>query len=503
MSKVIAYCRVSTEKQEVEGTSLDTQQTACVAKAQEVAGPGDEITLLRETYSGLSLERPELNKLREWVRQGQVKAVVSYSCDRLSRDGLHLLLVVDEIEKAGAKVVFVTEPHEGTPEGQLLTYVRGWASKLEALRIKERTIRGRKQRARNGRIPSGGALYGYLYMKGKGEARGIRLPDTDKGPIVQNIFNWYVQEGTSLEALRKRLYALGIPSPAGKASWTAATLLRLLSQRAYTGQTVSEWTTGGLTEAIEVTGATPALISQAVFDAAQERLRLNKENAKRRGKLDYVLRGMVFCRCGRRMAGVATGGIRGYRCSGHKWDPNTHCGARVNAGQLEDAVWGQVKDMLANPDLIEAQMTERFGNAKGASELSTQIKTIDARLKALSHGEAAIARKLRLGELSEEVAGVELRQGKADREALEREKTTLQGQLESVKRWAEVDIDGLCKSALLNLDNPTFDAKRLALQAFAVRVTVEGENVQVKVNFPIGASPDMSSELHPSGRGWG
>ncbi|MEK7848035.1 MAG: recombinase family protein, partial [Chloroflexota bacterium] len=57
---------------------------------------------------------------------------------------------VEEIEKAGATLAFVTEPHQSTPEGQLLTFVRGWASKLEALKIKERTGRGMRERNRKG-----------------------------------------------------------------------------------------------------------------------------------------------------------------------------------------------------------------------------------------------------------------------------------------------------------------------------------------------------------------
>ena len=150
MSKVVAYYRVSTENQEAEGSSLETQGRACLAKANELAGPGDDVVAVREVSSGLSLERPELSKLREWVRAGQVRGVVVYSADRLARDGLHLLLLVEEIEKAGATLAFVTEPHESTPEGQLLTFVRGWASKLEALKIKERTTRGMKERNRKG-----------------------------------------------------------------------------------------------------------------------------------------------------------------------------------------------------------------------------------------------------------------------------------------------------------------------------------------------------------------
>ena len=57
------------------------------------------------------------------------------------------LLLVEEFDKAGAKLVFVTESLDNSMEGQLLTYVRGWASKLEAVKIKERTTRGLRMRA--------------------------------------------------------------------------------------------------------------------------------------------------------------------------------------------------------------------------------------------------------------------------------------------------------------------------------------------------------------------
>ena len=499
MSKVVVYCRVSTDKQEVEGTSLDTQQKACFAKAQELAGPDDEIVVLRETYSGLTLERPELTKLRDWVKQGQVKVVIIYSCDRLARDGLYLLLLVDEFEKAGAKVIFVTEPHESTPEGQLLTYVRGWASKLEALKIKERTTRGRKQRGREGRMPANGNLFGYIYIKGsrKVEGRGIRIPDTDKVPIVQKIFNWYVHEGLSLIAVRKRLYALGVLSPGGKSYWKPATIFRLLSNRAYTGETITHWTSGGKKEDIPAVGATPALIDRAIFDAAQERFRLNKENAKRRGKRDYILRGIVYCACGKRMVGHFSKGKCTYQCTGHSWNPNSesHCERTVGADKLESAVWEQIKDILAKPELVKAEIARRFGNTDGAAELEGQIKTIDARVKALIQGEGAIARKLRLGELSEDVATKELRQGQQDREALEREKSTLLGQLEGVERWADLDIDTLCHNALANLEAPTTEIKRKALQAFGTRVTVDGKEVRVTIAFPVEPIPESSFEL--------
>lgn len=134
-------------------------------------------------------------------------------------------------------------------------------------------------------------------------------------------------------------------------------------------------------------------------------------------------------------------------------------------------------------------MEQRFGDIEGAADLEAHIKTIDARLKALAQGEGAIARKLRLGELSEDVATKELRRGQQDREPLEGEKSTLLGQLEGVKRWADLDIDTLCHNALANLEAPTTEIKRKALQAFGTRVTFDGKEVRVTIAFPVEPIP--------------
>ncbi len=239
-------------------------------------------------------------------------------------------------------------------------------------------------------------------------------------------------------------------------------------------------------------------MDRAIFEAAQERVRLNKENAKRRGKRDYLLRGMVFHTCGRHMVGICPHRQRSYRCTSAIWNPEKHCcGRTVNADNLETAVWEKIKAILAEPQLIKAQVEHRYGNIQGAAELEAQVKTIDARIKALSQGEAAIARQLRQGLMSEDVAAKELRQGQQDREALEREKATLLGQLEGVKRWADLDIDTLCRNALANLESPTPEIKRLALQALGTRIAVDGKEIRVSVALPVGHTQG-SFELQPS-----
>ena len=86
-TNALIYCRVSTEDQEKEGTSLHTQLEACLKYCHE---KGYQVARkFTETYSGLTLERPELAKLRDAIRGNEVDVIVVYCLDRLSRNATH------------------------------------------------------------------------------------------------------------------------------------------------------------------------------------------------------------------------------------------------------------------------------------------------------------------------------------------------------------------------------------------------------------------------------
>jgi DNA invertase Pin-like site-specific DNA recombinase len=151
--KVAIYCRVSTVSQEEEGTSLDTQEAHCrqyaIAKGYQI----DEQHVYRETYSGAELwERPRLTPLRAALRQGAVQDLIAYAIDRLSRDPVHLGVIISEAEYHGAQVEFVTEPIDKSPEGQLIRFVRGYAAQVEREKIRERALRGKLARVQSGKI---------------------------------------------------------------------------------------------------------------------------------------------------------------------------------------------------------------------------------------------------------------------------------------------------------------------------------------------------------------
>jgi len=384
--KATIYTRVSTEDQESEGTSLQSQLQFCQKKALELGYEVDEDHIISEVYSGLTLERPKLTELRELVRRKEIGAIIVYSTDRLSRDPVHLLLLVEECAKKEIDLCFVTEPLDNSMEGQLLGFVRGWASKLEVVRFLDRSMRGKRTRAENGRLPAGNGrkLYGYNYLPGKGTGEGVRYEDTKESGWVRKMYQWLVEEGLPVNTITRRLTALGVPAPAGGTFWYRHTVYRILTNPAYMGKTyaftrkyvepkrrLSSSTMRKKTgvvwkpreEWLEIPNATPPIISSEIFEAAQKTLKINKLLASRNAKCQYLLSGYIFCRrCGRRYQGYSKRWktkneerfYRYYRCAKSQAivSPD-HCdNPQLHAPSIEKAVWEQIELLLSNPELV-------------------------------------------------------------------------------------------------------------------------------------------------------
>ena len=66
------------------------------------------------------------------------------------------MIITEELEKHGVTLEAVTEDVDNSELGKLISYIRGYASKLEAEKMRERTMRGKKARAIEGKIPLGG-----------------------------------------------------------------------------------------------------------------------------------------------------------------------------------------------------------------------------------------------------------------------------------------------------------------------------------------------------------
>jgi len=498
------YCRVSTEDQEREGTSLQTQLENCLKYCQE---KGHNVAYrFNEAYSGLTLERPKLNELRELIRAGGIDVIVVYCLDRLSRDPVHGVILTQELERHSVGLEAVTETVDSSEVGKLINYIKGFASKLEAEKIKERTTRGRKAKAKQGQIPGGGfaRTYGYDYVKAHDKQSGKRIINESEAKWVCQIYRWLTDDGISTTAITNRLRALNIPTKHG-GIWLRQTVLGILKNPAYTGKTYAFTTADGKRfrrpqeEWVEIPDVTPPIISQEIFEAAQKQLQLNRQKATRNMKREYLLHGHIYCRkCRRPYWGwlTTTASARGkryewrrYRCSGSvkMVAPVNRCYNKSwSAKKLEPLVWLEIERVLDNPELIVAEIDKQRQNVNDLGILEAELQQIERPLKALDREQEQLLQWALKG-FPEETVLAENKKINARRESLKAQKADLEIKIKAsqeatislpkLERFVE-----LLRQKLATLD---FETKRLALDMLDIKVWLDGNSVEITGVIPI------------------
>jgi site-specific DNA recombinase len=76
-----------------------------------------------------------LTELRELIKTANIDAIVVCCLDRFTRDPTHGVILTQELEKLNVRLESVTETVEQTNLGKLITYLRGFNSKIEAEKI--------------------------------------------------------------------------------------------------------------------------------------------------------------------------------------------------------------------------------------------------------------------------------------------------------------------------------------------------------------------------------
>jgi len=160
---------------------------------------------------------------------------VVYCLDRLSRDPTDGVILTQELEKHNVTLEAVTKTVESTDLGKLISYIRGFASKLEAEKIRERTMRGKIARLKEGKLPHGTGIgiYGYQWDKTTGHRTVIDL----EAKVVHRIFTMVLQ-GFSFNKIAIELNKAAIKSKSGS-MWHPLTIRRIATDETYTGKTYS------------------------------------------------------------------------------------------------------------------------------------------------------------------------------------------------------------------------------------------------------------------------
>src|SRR5437879_2315819 len=124
MRMAAIYARVSSEQQREENT-IASQTAALIefAKSQDLEVPRVWV-LEDEGYSGATLERPGLERVRDLAAEGQIQVMLAYSPDRLSRKYAYQILLIEEFARHGVETVFVKSPQGDSAEDQLLVQLQ-------------------------------------------------------------------------------------------------------------------------------------------------------------------------------------------------------------------------------------------------------------------------------------------------------------------------------------------------------------------------------------------
>jgi len=399
MKMAAIYARVSSEQQREQHT-IASQTAALIAFAKTHAWEvPKEWVFEDEGYSGATLERPGLERIRDLAAEGQIQVVLVYAPDRLSRKYAYQILLIEEFARHGVETLFIKAPQGTTAEDQLLVQFQGMIAEYERAQILERSRRGKRHRARSGEISvMSGAPYGYRYQRKTDEAPAAYAVIEAEARVVERVYAMYTVDGISIGAIVRRLNEEDVPTRRRCARWERSTVWAMLRNSAYRGVACFGKTRTAarsrVTRALRLRGGVPkrnsagherlrdewieipvpALVTEERFARAQELLQENKLRARRRTITPSLVQGLVSCqKCGYALSRTSTTTsarkIHYYKCIGSdRWrklgGPVCDNGRFVRQDLLDDVVWTEVIRLLEDPRLIQQELDRRLAAAR-------------------------------------------------------------------------------------------------------------------------------------------
>ena len=148
--RVGIYVRVSTEMQSIEGFSIDGQINQIKEYCEFHHFEVKDIYADRG-ISGKSMNRPELQRMLEDAKEGNIDCVIVYKTNRLARNTSDLLKIVEDLDKSNVEFISLTEKIPlNTSSGKLMLQMIASFSEFERNNIVENVFMGQTRRAQEG-----------------------------------------------------------------------------------------------------------------------------------------------------------------------------------------------------------------------------------------------------------------------------------------------------------------------------------------------------------------
>jgi DNA invertase Pin-like site-specific DNA recombinase len=283
----IIYCRVSS-KDQIEGTSLESQELACLEYARS-KNIGILEIFIEQGESAKFADRTQLLELIDFCREnkGKVEALLVWKVDRFARNVQDHFNIKATLMKYGVRIVSVTEPIDTNPEGKLMeTILAGFAQFDNDIRAM-RTLQGMRRKLQEGLFPWK-APKGYVSVtKGEKKSRPDQ-PDQPLFGILQRAWQALLTGAYTKAEIRRLLGTWGVMLSAQSAD-------NLFSNPYYAGVLLDRWS------GEECPGLHMPMVTREEFARVQQILRRRARSVPhQRARPEFPLRGLVRCAACRR-----------------------------------------------------------------------------------------------------------------------------------------------------------------------------------------------------------
>jgi site-specific DNA recombinase len=535
MTLAAIYARVSSDRQKEDHT-IGSQTEALTEYAHnEGYTIPVEWVFQDEGYSGATLVRPGLERLRDLASEGQLETLLIYSPDRLSRKYAYQVLLIEEFSRNGVGIEFIKSPKATTPEEELLLQFQGMIAEYERAQIVERSRRGKRHRAKSGSINVlSGAPYGYRYMKKTDNSSAYYEVIESQAEVIRSVFNLYTEGDLSINEIARWLNEKDIPTRKGVCRWERSTVWGMLRNPAYKGTACFGKTKRAkrqrVTRPLRVRGGfsprcscnqerpreewieipVPAIVREETFALAQERLEQNKRYSPRHTIEPTLLQGMLVCsRCGyafyRTSTHTSKRKIYYYRCLGS--DDYRHPNGRICQNRpirqdyLDEVVWKHVVQLLENPEMIRSEIRRRIRQIQDSSPTKRRKEVVEKEIVRVDKGiekllDAYQEGLLQLEELRRRMPDLRKKQQSLNSElgSLEVATVTQQGFLRLAENMEDF-LGRLRKTA----DSMDVAERQKILRLVVKEILIDLETIKIRHSIPLTGDSSESGTLKGTG----
>jgi site-specific DNA recombinase len=391
----VSYLRVSTKEQaerdgDPEGYSIPAQREA---NRRVAATLGADIIeeFVDRGESAKTADRPELQKMLEFVKEQPIAYCIVHKVDRLARNRADDVTINLALQKAQVRLVSATENIDETPSGMLLHGIMSSIAEFYSRNLASEVLKGMQQKAKTGGTP-GKAPIGYRnagVVNSEGRELRTILVDEQRAQLIAWAFETYATGNWTIRNLAEELADRGLVSPPTPARpgkpIEANQLHKIFINPYYKGEVRFQ---GAV-----YPGRHDPIVSEVTWQKVQDVMASHVVGEKVRDHHHY-LKSSVYCgNCGSRLIVHHAVNRHGttyeyFVCSGRHGKRTDCTNAAINIGLIENQIVDHYQTIALSPQLrAEIELTLKLELEAGMEQtrrLQHDLLLEQARLQARS-----------------------------------------------------------------------------------------------------------------------